>query len=409
MKELMNKLYKPLLIVSPMVIMFLLLLSITHHSKAFADGKIIVSVPALNVRQGAGLTNPVIGLVHQGEIFTVINKQNKWDKIELSNNQVGWVANWLVNDYIVKNEQATVTVPVLNIRDQGHLNANIIGELKQGDTVSVQGKVGNWSQINLPSQGQGWIASQYTTPKVSENQSNQATTTASTPQKISSQSSLKNNQNNNYFGVTSHFVNMFKQYIAKKLNSSNSSDPNNTSLVGKTIVIDPGHGGIDDGTTSLNGVDEKQLTLETAQAVAAKLKQSGAHVILTRNSDTFISLQKRVDISDANHADAFISFHYNFSPDHSISGLTDFYYNKAKDEPLASTLLQAIDNKTGLVDRGTRFDDLHVLRTNAEPCTLIELGFLSNPQEQQVVESSAFREKVADAVDVGLENYFKSK
>ena len=158
--------------------------------------------------------------------------------------------------------------------------------------------------------------------------------------------------------------------------------PNNQEpLKGKTIVLDPGHGGNDGGTTSIAGTHEKTLTLSIAKVVEQKLKNTGANVIMTRTDDTYISLQQRTNLSNQNHADAFISLHYNWSNDPSVHGLTDFYYQKSKDDPLAANILNEVAKQRGLNNDGTRFDDLDVLRNNSQPSTLIELGFLSNKQD----------------------------
>jgi N-acetylmuramoyl-L-alanine amidase len=78
-------------------------------------------------------------------------------------------------------------------------------------------------------------------------------------------------------------------------------------------MLDLSHGGKDDGTTSIVGTHEKPLTLPKIQAVEQKLENAGANVIMTRTDDTYIPLQQHEDISNQNHADAFISFHYNLS------------------------------------------------------------------------------------------------
>lgn len=180
-------------------------------------------------------------------------------------------------------------------------------------------------------------------------------------------------------------------------------------LKGKTIVLDPGHGGDDDGTTSLIGTPEKTLTMATAKVVEDKLENAGAHVLMTRNDDTYISLEQRVAISNQNRAEAFISFHYNWLNDPSVTGLTDFYYQESKDYTLAADIINEVAQTTGLKNDGTSFNDLHVLRTNLQPSTLIELGFLSNSQEDAAVETSAYREKVAQGIYQGLLDYFSEK
>jgi N-acetylmuramoyl-L-alanine amidase len=149
--------------------------------------------------------------------------------------------------------------------------------------------------------------------------------------------------------------------------------------------------------------------LATVQAVANKLESTGANVILTRTDDTYISLKQRADLSNQNNTDAFISIHYNWSNNPEINGLTDFYYTQSKDSSLASDLLNEVVKTTGLNSIGTKFDDLYVLRNNSKPSALIELGFLSNRQDEIAAENPSYNNLVAQGVYLGLLDYFSAK
>ena len=192
-------------------------------------------------------------------------------------------------------------------------------------------------------------------------------------------------------------------------NESVSIDYTAAPLKGKTIVLDPGHGGNDVGTTSIAGTYEKTLALKTVKVVEQQLKDAGANVILTRSDDAFVPLEQRANLSNQNKADAFISFHYNWLDDLSVNGLTDFYYQKSKDRRLATNILTEVVKTTGLKNTGTRFEDLNVLRNNSQPSTLIELGFLSNKQEDATIENPAYRDQVAQGIYQGLLTYFSDK
>jgi len=283
----------------------------------------------------------------------------------LASNQNGWEAANMSNKMIdpTENIEATVNAIVLNVRKSPSLSSQVNGKLKLGTKVTVYEEHAGWAKIVASSGVQGWV---------------------------------------------------YKYYITK---DAPSVTPTSTELIqkskeplkGKTIVLDPGHGGIDDGTSSIVGTPEKTLTLATAKVVEKKLENAGANVIMTRTNDTFISLQQIAELSNQDHADAFISFHYNWTDNPSTNGLTDFYYQASKDNPLASDILNEVVKTTGLNNLGTRFDDLSVLRNNLQPSTLIELGFLSNKQDDSVVESSAYRDNVAQGVYLGLLDYFSSK
>jgi len=201
-------------------------------------------------------------------------------------------------------------------------------------------------------------------------------------------------------------------YVAGWVVTADGSAPNIVKagaegyLKNKTIVLDPGHGGGDNGTTGANGTLEKELTLRTAKLLYDKLLSAGAHVYLTRNSDTFISLPSRVRAAQVYNADAFISLHYDSNEDRSVQGMTGYYYHSFQ-KPLATTVYSATVGQTKMKSRGVRFGDYHVLRENNKNAVLIELGYLSNPEEEMTLKSSGFQENAATGLFEGLARYFK--
>lgn len=192
------------------------------------------------------------------------------------------------------------------------------------------------------------------------------------------------------------------------------------------IVIDPGHGGINGGTvSSVDGQPEKTFTLDWARRLAPLLAAKGWHVILTRTNDADIAVTNRVNFAVANHADLFLSLHFNSAaPDHKQAGLETycltptgmsstitrgypdlawqtFPANTFDNESLllAVRLHKAILRATGEEDRGVRRARfLGVLRGQQCPCVLIEGGYLSNLHEAQEIENAEYRQKLAVAV-----------
>lgn len=132
-------------------------------------------------------------------------------------------------------------------------------------------------------------------------------------------------------------------------------------------MIDPGHGGRDNGTTGARGTREKDITIRTAQVLAEKLRAAGANVILTRSGDTYLPLPSRVGISHHHNADAFISIHYDSTPDRTARGVTTYYYHPFQKE-IASNIHSNVTAMTNLRNRGYRVGDYHVIRrTNGMP------------------------------------------
>ncbi|KAA1040017.1 N-acetylmuramoyl-L-alanine amidase [Macrococcus equipercicus] len=169
---------------------------------------------------------------------------------------------------------------------------------------------------------------------------------------------------------------------------------------GRTVIVDPGHGGSDQGASSKSGTLEKEVTLKTGLMLRDKLKAEGARVIMTRDSDEYVKLKDRQGV-----ADAFISIHSDALGESSPHGLTVYYY-KDSQKPLADTLHLAIKNKTLLSDRGVRQENFQVIRQTKIPAVLLELGYISNPTDELMMTDKTDRQLVTTAIVDGLRNYF---
>ncbi|MEH7379824.1 SH3 domain-containing protein [Bacillus sp. JJ1533] len=419
----------------------------SNSSSAKKTGTITASI--LNVRDQPNLQGRVIGKLKQNANVTITNEREKWLEIVF-----GGRSAWIHRDFVAgisskeeeKPSQPTtppkspsnqgkigiVTASSLNVRDSGSLSGKIIGSLKQGNKVTIDEEVNNWSRITLSNGTKGWIASWYL-----DVQMDTKTETPSTGQ--STVKILYNGTNIRSGASTSHsvvargnegdsFAMVTKDgdwykinlpgnkigYVAGWLVSVNGAQniverPGvNQYLKGKTIVIDPGHGGNDSGAIGVSGSYEKHLNLRTASMVVDKLNASGANVVMTRNSDNYVSLRSRVSISHYRNADAFVSIHYDSIYDRNVRGVTSYYY-KNIDVGLASTLQSELVKNTGFKNRQHRQGNYQVLRENRNPSVLLELGFLSNPTEEYTVNTNNFQENVSNGIYYGLAQYFKSK
>ncbi|OIK10620.1 hypothetical protein BIV60_20590 [Bacillus sp. MUM 116] len=363
--------------------------------------KVTVTASHLNVRESPDISGKVKGIIHKGESYKVIQKKNNWDQIKLKNNQIGWASH----AYLAPTNHigATVKVDFLNIRQGPNISSPVIGKLYWGAKIKIQAEQAGWAKMVSSTGVTGWVSEIYITKDAQEKDKHQtqpATSKTTTEKKSAPTQDKKNSSPSTKPSQTSTV-----QMKTESIKTATNQGP----LGGKTIVLDPGHGGVDVGTTSITGTHEKTLTLETAKAVEKKLKNAGANVIMTRTNDTYISLEDRARLSNRNDADAFISFHYNWIQDSAVSGLTDFYFQKSRDNELASKILNEVVKTTKLNNVGTRYNNLSVLRNNSQPSTLIELGFLSNKKEDAIVESDNFRENVAEGVYSGLLDYFSNK
>jgi N-acetylmuramoyl-L-alanine amidase len=198
---------------------------------------------------------------------------------------------------------------------------------------------------------------------------------------------------------------------------------------GRTIVLDPGHGGPDSGTRGVDGQLEKDFTLDWAQRLEALLVQAGWRVVLTRRTDMEVPLPERVAIADRARADLFISLHFNsVAPQTGPAGIETYcltpsgspstlvrnfpddpqstFPNNAFDRAnaqMAVRLHRELLDHTRAADGGVRRARfMTVLRGQNRPAVLIEGGYLSNPDEVRQVATPAYRQKLAAAVASAL-------
>lgn len=166
-----------------------------------------------------------------------------------------------------------------------------------------------------------------------------------------------------------------------------------------TVVVDAGHGGLDRGARACDGSAERIYTLDTAKRIERGLRSRGYRVIMTRKGDYFVPLPTRAAISNQQWGSVFVSVHYNDAPRSAPYG-TETYYHSPRSYPLAAHIQDELARFTN--SRGVKRARYHVLRNNSKPAALVELGFLSNPQELRRIKSSSYREKLADAVVRGI-------
>lgn len=187
-----------------------------------------------------------------------------------------------------------------------------------------------------------------------------------------------------------------------------------------TVILDAGHGGsvpkegsMPNNAVGANGLLEKDLTLNLAKIAAAKLHSKGFRVLLTRTQDKNSALTERAGKSKEIGADAFVSIHFNGNKDEKIDG-TEVFVSHASDEKdfaLANELLNNTAQAAEIIPRGIRQTnftvlkgDFHVPKTAA---CLIEMAYLTNPQQAQKLLSPVYVERLAEAVAQSISNYSK--
>jgi N-acetylmuramoyl-L-alanine amidase len=171
----------------------------------------------------------------------------------------------------------------------------------------------------------------------------------------------------------------------------------------RTVVIDAGHGGHDNGG-QWGKVYEKHLALDTAARLEVKLKRLGYQTVMTRRSDYFISLPQRVSTANRYKNAIFVSIHYNYTWKQQVSGLETFYHN-AEGKRLAQYVQSSLIRRTRSVDRSAKYARYYVIRNCTLPSILVEGGFVSNTAERNRMKSGFFRDAIAQGVVDGIQRY----
>ncbi len=174
----------------------------------------------------------------------------------------------------------------------------------------------------------------------------------------------------------------------------------------RTVVIDPGHGGHDNGG-QWGKVYEKHLALDTATRLENQLKRMGYQTVMTRRSDYFITLPQRVAVANKYRNAIMVSIHYNYTWKEQVSGLETFYYN-TEGQKLAQCVQSSLVRKTRTVDRNAKFARFYVIRNSNLPSILVEGGFVSNETERTRMKSAYFRESIASGISEGIQRYRRS-
>ena len=218
------------------------------------------------------------------------------------------------------------------------------------------------------------------------------------------------------------------------------------------IVIDPGHGGSDPGAISQTGKYEKNLTLQMAKEVKAALEKTGKYrVLMTRDTDKALALRQRIRFAHNNKADLFISIHADSAKNKNAKGLSVYTIserasdkeaqllaereNKAdiilgidlsdqtpevsnilidlekratmdKSALFANLLVDRMASNVTLVPNAHRFAGFVVLKSPSIPSVLIEIGYLSNKQEEKLLSTPSYRAKLANSITQAVHNYF---
>jgi N-acetylmuramoyl-L-alanine amidase len=193
-------------------------------------------------------------------------------------------------------------------------------------------------------------------------------------------------------------------------------------LAGRVIVLDPGHGGADGGAISKGGLVEKDVALQVALYLRDYLQEAGALVVMTRETDKDLAdegsrrrkaqdLMRRAQLIKKSGADVFVSVHLNAIPSPRWSGAQTFYYPTLEaNQRLATFIQKELVRNLNNTKRQARYSGgVYILKTSQIPSALVEVGFLSNPQEAAMLARPDYQKKLAAAIYTGILRFYSGE
>ncbi|MBS4031898.1 MAG: stage II sporulation protein D [Clostridiales bacterium] len=190
------------------------------------------------------------------------------------------------------------------------------------------------------------------------------------------------------------------------IEATDEQDTDPLPLLGTVIAVDPGHGGNSSGAVGPSGVKEKDVVLDISLRLAKKLSKHGAEVILTRADDSTVTLQNRVATANQAKANVFVSIHANGHENPAAHGTETYHYpGSTPGQIFAGFVQKKLIEMLGRRNRGVKAASFYVLRYTAMPAILVEVAFITNRKEENLLAGDDFREKTADALLSGIIDY----
>ena len=196
-----------------------------------------------------------------------------------------------------------------------------------------------------------------------------------------------------------------------------------TPVTNKVIIVDAGHGTPDEGAESLNGITEAEINLKIALKLQNLLEQSGCTVLITRSDENSIyeegsssikekkitDIHNRVKIGNESGADIFVSIHLNKIPEQQYYGWQTFYKKGSEESKLLATEIQ--NNLNDAIQKENKripamLNSVYIMKNVEIPITIVECGFLSNPEEEELLQTDEYQNKLAWGIYNGINNYF---
>lgn len=177
------------------------------------------------------------------------------------------------------------------------------------------------------------------------------------------------------------------------------------------IMLDAGHGGKDPGACGIQGTMEKDITLTLVKKIGDRLSKMNLQVLYTRDADKFLSIAERTSLANKMRADYFISLHTNSATNQKAQGIEVYTYllPDVVSQRLADAILYELIKNTKRANRGVKKANFGVIRETNMPAVLLEICFISNLEEEELLKKALFQGEVANSIVLGILNFINQR
>lgn len=415
----------------------------------FADSRsALVMKDSVNVRASSGVEAPVIDKVAYGDWLEITGERDRWYQVRLDDGRTGWIAAWLVaTRYEPPGAEKN---PALNENTAGPLLGSWSDDVVPPNPGEEKNEEEN-KKKDLPvvTDIEVFNSQEGVTLRVSANShlSLPKVVRVTDPDRLAFDfPGLLAGKENDYIApiqVDSHPVDRIRasqfndqtvrmvadlqEHIVHAVTRKNDGKTVEITLkpafpLDNTIVIDPGHatrnssGGTDPGAVGPTGLNERDVNTSVSHKLGEILLKEGYPVVFVREQDTGITLLERSGVANQSGG-VFVSVHANAHPDRSVAGTMTFYPGTrgggsrefiATSKELAGYVQQEMVDLLKRSDKGVRQANFSVLRNTHIPAILVEIAFVSNPEEEKLLAREDFQNKAAVAIARGIQKYLRA-
>lgn len=438
----------------PLITLTFLLIGTLAIFALVRDQAVTVNMSNLHLRATASTNAESLGVLTNGETYVILQEENGWYKIRMDAKTDGWIPIWAIdNDALDSDENiALYTLVKTSLYKEANEDSQVLATIPKDRYVDVSYESKGWLAVSYDG-NQGYVQTravnllaQADVPDIdprdledeydpqaieqAKQEAEEIVVVRYSGEPFFNAPSFDALANYNmaygqkfkYLGEVespdypgTYFMHVedsegLQGYVESRISAMEADSIGHvtgmtaSSIQKAVIMLDAGHGGSDGGGESNDGsILEKNLTLQTSNLLKQKLEAVGATVLMTRTDDEFVELADRAKLSNENQVDAFISVHYDRGGD-GWRGTTTYYFHD-QDYELANKVNAAIATLQ-MPNNGTLFGNYQVIRENTRQAILLELGYMSSPEDVALITSQAYQDALTDVITTALVEYF---